>query len=97
MDVTVNSAGKVYVAGASDQALAPLGWRDMVIWRYNSNGTLDTSFDGDGWVTHDDASGGGLSHDQAYGITLDNVGRVLVTGISTGQGGLYYMVVWRYM
>lgn len=43
-DVLIQSDGKVVVVGASD-----LGGEDPLIVRYQSNGALDTSFDGDGY------------------------------------------------
>ena len=41
--VTTQADGKILVAGTSEE--------DFALVRYNSNGSLDTGFDGDGKVT----------------------------------------------
>lgn len=77
----------------------------MVIWRYNDDGTLDTSFNGQGWVVdadvgsggllvHDNAAGGG-GDDQGLGVALDGSGRVVVVGDSLGSSSNLDMVIWR--
>ena len=45
--VAVQSDGKIVVAGSSSNGSND----DFAVARYNTNGTLDTSFDGDGKVT----------------------------------------------
>ena len=88
--ITTDSDGKVLVTGycynGSDN--------DMVIWRYNSDGTLDTTFDGDGIVVHDNAAGGNGS-DYGNSITTDSDGKILVTG-SSENGSDFDMIIWRY-
>ena len=51
---------------------------DFAVLRYNVDGSLDTSFGGDGMVTIDFANFG----DEARGVALDSQGRVLVVGRS---------------
>jgi uncharacterized delta-60 repeat protein len=46
----VQADGKIVVAGHSSQAGTSF---DFALARYNSDGSLDTSFDWDGWVTND--------------------------------------------
>ncbi len=55
--------------------------------RYNSNGSLDPSFSGDGTQTTD--FGG---NDQAYGVALENDGRI----VAAGQGGNSHFALARY-
>jgi uncharacterized delta-60 repeat protein len=57
-------------------------------------GALDTSFGGQGWITHDGAGGGG-TEDAAYGVALDSAGRILATGYSLNSGSHRVMATWR--
>jgi len=66
--VVVQSDGKILVAGYSGG--------DFALVRYNSNGSLDTSFDGDGKVT----TPIGSSSDYAYGVALQSDGKIVVAG-----------------
>ncbi len=76
--MTLQSDGKILVAGYSASLQMMYGrfmYEDFAVVRYNPDGTLDTSFDGDGKVTTnlDD-------HDVALGLTLQSDGKILVTG-----------------
>jgi uncharacterized delta-60 repeat protein len=87
-DLTIDAAGRILVGGYGLTSGAAS--YDMVIWRYNADGTLDTSFGVDGIVVHDGAAGGS-SYDYGYALTIDEAGRVLVSGKSDRD-----MVIWRY-
>ena len=69
--VAVQGDGKIVVVGR-----AQLGKYDFLVVRYNADGSLDTTFDGDGWVTTDFAG----SHDRAYAVTLQTDGKIVVAG-----------------
>ena len=91
-DIAIDPSGKILV----------VGWRnigvdaDLVIWRYNPDGTLDTSFGGKGYVVHNNAAGGN-KNDFGRAITIDSSGKILVAGQSWGASGNFYdMVIWRY-
>lgn len=65
--------GKIIVVGvAGDSSFNS----DFAVARYNSNGTLDTSFDGDGKVT-DDING---DEDSANTVALQPDGKIVVAG-----------------
>lgn len=65
--------GKIVVVGvAGDSSFNS----DFAVARYNSNGTLDTSFDGDGKVT-DDIDG---DEDSANTVALQPDGKIVVAG-----------------
>jgi len=67
----------------------------MAIWRYNTDGTLDTTFSDDGIVINDSAAGGS-STDIGNALTLDSSGRILVAGYSYNASDNADMVIWRY-
>jgi len=88
--VAIDSDDKIVVTGVSH---SKSDYGDMVIWRYNSDGTPDTTFNGVGYVTHTNASGY-VGEDQANAIVIDSEHRILVAGYSNYDPG--YMAVWRY-
>lgn len=91
--MVIDSTGRMVVAGRATEALSQFFF-DMVLWRVNSDGTLDSSFSGDGIVSHGNAAGGNLN-DIAHAVTLDNSGRILACGESH-NGSDIDAVVWRY-
>ncbi len=68
--VTLQPDGKILVAGFSKG--------DFALVRYNSDGSLDTSFDGDGKVSTDIGSG----DDRGHSVTIQADGKILVAGSS---------------
>ena len=95
--------GEVLVTGYSLNApvgQSVLGNRDMVIWRYDTHGKLDTNFDTDGIVIHNSAAGGD-GDDEGQSLMLDRNGKIMVTGYSynasgNNASGNKDMVIWRY-
>lgn len=73
--VTVQTDGKILVAGRSDGNFA--------LVRYNANGTLDNSFSDDGKVITDLGA-----DDSANSVTVQADGKILLTGISNGYFSL---------
>ena len=92
LDVITDASGRVLIAGESVNAS---GNYDMAIWRYAADGTLDTTFNSQGWVVHDGAAGGAGS-DSAQGIALDASGRILAVGYSVSTALNLDLVLWRY-
>ncbi|MEO6334887.1 MAG: hypothetical protein ABIO91_07895, partial [Pyrinomonadaceae bacterium] len=72
--VAIQSDGKIVIAGHNFNGSN----LDFKILRYNANGTLDTSFDGDGAVV----TPVGLGYDVAYSIAFQTDGKILVAGRS---------------
>ncbi|MFN6482592.1 DUF4347 domain-containing protein, partial [Nostoc sp. DedQUE02] len=72
--VVIQPDGKILVAGVSSNNFA--------VVRYNSNGTLDTSFDSDGKVTTDIGSG---TSDIGRSIALQADGKIIVAGVSNNN------------
>ncbi|MFZ4524190.1 MAG: Ig-like domain-containing protein [Chlorobium sp.] len=77
--VLLQSDGKILVAGSSTKAG---GKSDFALARYNTDGTLDASFSGDGRFTMDF----GGSSDTCYSISIDGNGKILVAGTSDIDG-----------
>jgi uncharacterized delta-60 repeat protein len=79
----VQPDGKIVVAGRS-------GARGgmIAIVRYNANGTLDTSFSGDGLVATNFTTG----DEFAFGMALQADGRIVAAGRAGGMGGRFAVV-----
>ena len=91
--IAVDGTDRILVAGYSTNIFPD---RDMAVWRLNDDGTLDVTFNGQGWVVHDDAAGGG-GDDEGHGILVDlSSGRILVTGQSWNARGDDDMVLWAF-
>ena len=72
--IAVQADGKIVVAGVSNG--------DFALVRYNSDGSLDTSFSSDGKVTTDF---GLLTIDTIYSLVVQADGKILVAGESNGD------------
>ena len=73
--LVVQPDGKIVVAGATD--LNNPG-SDFLVTRYNADGTLDATFDGDGKATTDFNN----RSDAAFAVALQPDGRIVVVGVS---------------
>jgi uncharacterized delta-60 repeat protein len=71
--VAVQPDGKIVAAGEAETAP---GFFDFAVVRYNTDGTLDTSFDGDGIVTTDLGS----EFDDATAVAIQSDGKIVVAG-----------------
>jgi uncharacterized delta-60 repeat protein len=85
--IVLQPDGKIVVAGLVDNGSND----DVVVLRYNTNGSLDGSFDGDGIAL----TGVGPSHDRAEGVAIQPDGRILVAGASL-SGDTEDMLLVRY-
>ena len=84
--VAIQDDGKLLVAGYSFNGTD----NDFAIVRYNSNGTLDTSFGGgDGIVT----TAVGAGNDAGYSVTVQADGKILVAGLSLIGGNNDFTLV----
>lgn len=88
-DVAVQSDGKILVAGITSVA----GNYDIALARYNSDGSLDTSFATDGKVTADFSGG----QENANSVALQSDGKILVAGDTYSTADqLSYLALTRY-
>lgn len=91
--VKVDSNGRPVILGESSPTNSTANY-DLTIWRYNTNGTLDTSFNGLGYLTHDGAAGSSGSQEYAGSLAIDSSGNIFITG-SSYNGTDYDMVIWK--
>ena len=82
--VALQSDGKILVAGSSS---AFNGKSEFALARYNSNGSLDTTFDADGLVTTNFGSAIDTFVVQSYGysVLVQHDGKILLGGGSNGS------------
>lgn len=90
--IITDAQGRILVTGLADDASSN---QYMAIWRYNANGTLDTSFGTNGIVFNNNAAGG--SNAAGYSIITDAQGKILVTGYARDASNNDYMAIWRYI
>ena len=74
--VVLQSDGKILVAGTTTNTITG---KDFLCLRYNTNGTLDTSFGNAGIFTSDLQAG---SDDVAYSLALQADGKIILAGYS---------------
>jgi uncharacterized delta-60 repeat protein len=82
--------GKILVAGYSNR---PTTGDDFVVARYNANGSLDTTFDGDGILTTDILTN---REDRASSIALQSDGRIIIAGYTSDPSFKDNFAVVRY-
>ena len=83
--VVVQANGQIVVAGYT------AFFADFALVRYNRNGSLDTSFDGDGKLS---TNFGG--NDYAHGLAVQSDGKIIVAGYTNNGGGDYDFALVRY-
>jgi uncharacterized delta-60 repeat protein len=88
--IAVQPDGKILVAGRAYEGIK-LYSSNFVLLRYNNNGSLDTTFDGDGKVTTDFAR----YEDGGAALLLQPDGKIVVAGYATVAGN-YDFAVARY-
>jgi uncharacterized delta-60 repeat protein len=80
--IAFQTNGKIVVTGHSDG--------DVIILRYNTDGSLDTSFHSTGMVVIDVAS----DYEEAYNVALQSDGKIVVGGY-TNAGSFYNVLLIR--
>jgi uncharacterized delta-60 repeat protein len=81
--LTLQADGKIVAVGFFNRRVNGISQDiDFAVLRYNSNGTLDTSFDADGRVTTDFGS----TNDVAHAVAIQSDGKIVVAGDSKQSG-----------
>jgi uncharacterized delta-60 repeat protein len=86
--VIIQSDGKLVLAGSS---INTSGNNDFTLVRYNPDGSLDTTFDGDGKVTTDLGS-----DDYASTVLVQPDGKLVAAGYTLNASGNYDFALLRY-
>jgi uncharacterized delta-60 repeat protein/uncharacterized repeat protein (TIGR01451 family) len=85
--LTLQADGKIVAVGETVSLVFP-GTNDIAVARYNTNGTLDTSFGGTGKVTTDHGAG---ASNAAYAVAMSGA-NVIVAGYESVSGNNDFMV-----
>jgi uncharacterized delta-60 repeat protein len=88
--VAIQADGKIVAAGVAicDPCLGPVKPHDFALARYNRDGSLDTTFDGDGKVTTDF----NLGEDEAFAVAIQADGKIIAVGSANGPSALDFAV-----
>ena len=84
LDVTLQSNGKIVVSGKAGG--------DMAVARYNTDGSLDTSFDSDGKLNTDFGAGAAY----ARSVTVQSDGKIVVAGFNMNAYYAFDFALARY-
>jgi uncharacterized delta-60 repeat protein len=81
--IALQSDGRIVVGGSTGR-LGANSFEDFVLARYNTNGTLDSSFDNDGIVITNLATiDGYTTRDRILAIAIQSNGKIVAAGYST--------------
>jgi uncharacterized delta-60 repeat protein len=81
--VAIQSDGKIVAAGSACAFCFPEG-ADFGLTRYNLDGSLDSTFSGDGKVMTDF----GFANDQAFAVARQSDGKIVAAGVAGGDFAL---------
>ncbi|MCZ6690903.1 MAG: hypothetical protein O7H41_15025 [Planctomycetota bacterium] len=91
-DIALDSSNRILVAGVSDANPAGMSPNpDMAIWRFNSGGSIDTTFGAMGFVVYDNSN-----LDRVNALARDALERILVTGTTRAPSNQSGMAILRY-
>ncbi len=86
--IAVQPDGKIILAGTTSQE----GTNDFVVERYSTDGTLDTTFSGDGI-----SRTAFLKDDRAYAVAIQPDGKIIIAGVTSGQDSTSKFALVRYL
>jgi uncharacterized delta-60 repeat protein len=94
VDIAHDFEGRTLMTGYGTNAE---GNQEMLLWRFNADGTPDAAFNGNGLVRHDNAAGGG-GNDVGRSIAFSGIGRIVVVGWSPRSTGDVNadLAIWRF-
>ncbi|MDD3646896.1 MAG: choice-of-anchor Q domain-containing protein [Candidatus Dojkabacteria bacterium] len=90
--VAIDGNNNIVAAGYS---YSSTNGTDLAVWRYNSDGELDTSFSSDGYTSHNSAAGGSW-WDSGEDLVIQSDNKIVISGQSDDSDGNTDMTIWRY-
>ncbi len=96
----IDSQGRYVIAGSSKNAA---GGTELTIWRYTSDGAIDTSFNNTGYTLFQPGGTGAAGQSNASksdapsSFEIDSQGRYVIGGSSKNSVGGREFVIWRYL
>ncbi len=91
--LALQSDGKAVVAGSIRSSSGGNSSNDLGVARFNTDGSLDSTFSGDGWTNFGIES---RSNEEAYAVGLQSNGKVVVAGVFDPFSGDNKSVVARF-
>lgn len=85
LSIAIQSDGKIIIGGGSDAS----GSLETTLIRYNSNGSLDTTFNSDGIALIDFA----ISNDAAYSVAIQNDEKIIAAGYADLGGQVVFALL----
>ncbi|HEY0427641.1 MAG TPA: FG-GAP-like repeat-containing protein [Pyrinomonadaceae bacterium] len=89
--LTLQTDGKILITGGG--RVTDPNYAEIVLLRFNTNGSRDTSFDGDGLVT---TKVPGASMEEAYDVAIERDGKIVIIGSAVTNGIPQYAII-RYL
>jgi len=89
--LTIDNNNKIVVVG--EFSLTTISAPIFIVARYNSDGTLDTDFGQEGWITTSPTSYGASLN----AVAIDAHNNIVCAGYSINQNGLYEITLARYI
>ncbi|MFV1983053.1 MAG: hypothetical protein ACC657_05880 [Thiohalomonadales bacterium] len=94
--VAVQADGKIIVTGVGGVNTTIGSTKEMILWRFTTDGKLDTSFNTKGWATHNGAATAvANSYADAKAMVIQTDGNIIVAG-SRWDANSRGMILWRY-
>jgi uncharacterized delta-60 repeat protein len=91
--MAIDPAGRIVVAGQADMGTGAGGF-NFALARYHPDGSLDSSFDGDGTVTTAMASDDNF--DSVISVAIDDDGKIVAGGAADAGGFVFDAALVRY-
>ena len=90
-----NDTGEALIVDSEDRiVVSGSGGANLSVWRYNTDGSLDSNFNTDGFFSHDSAAGG-FAIDSGTSVVEDSLNRLYFGGFSENASGDLDATFWR--